>query len=192
MLGNKLKYKHYGQCSIDHEQKSESCIYTVIMKQKSPISIELVRSNMVSDLKMSTYSDSSAFVGSFINNLVTTSSASDPAKVVMKNTKCVVLQKDNNFSWNAKFLAMFRGLWVMEYVEGTVELSSLTVVQHDQLIILTLSWLLMGISPSIQLQVASYQTSVYVREYFVIYIHPGLRLANCIFSTNFIVKKKPT
>lgn len=40
---------------------------------------------------MSTYSDSSAFVGSFINNLVTTSSASDPAKVVMKNTKCVVL-----------------------------------------------------------------------------------------------------
>lgn len=58
-----------------------------------------------------------------------------PTKVVMKPIRCALLEKDNYFQWEAQFSAMLRGLNLIQYVEGTVDLSSPTAHQQDQLIL---------------------------------------------------------
>lgn len=77
---------------------------------------------------------------------VTNLEASSSTMVVMKNNKCVILEKNNYFSWEAQFSAMLHGFKVMKYVKRTIDLSSATAMQQDQLI---LSWILTRISSSI-------------------------------------------
>lgn len=82
--------------------------------------------------------------------------SSHPTKVGMKPIRCVLLEKDNYFPWEAQFSTMLCGLNLIQYVEGAADLSSPTAHQQDQLI---LSWILTGIAPSILPQVASFRTA---------------------------------
>jgi len=96
---------------------------------------------------------SAAAVGS---SMADDSLVSLPSKIVMKHSRCVLLEKENYYSWEAQFSAMLCGYELMPYVEGSVELSTPVARQQDQLI---LSWLLTGISPTILPQVVSFRTS---------------------------------
>lgn len=95
---------------------------------------------------------------SAVHGQSTTENVSLPTKVVMKHIRCVQLEKDNYYSWEAQFSAMLEGFELMLYVEGKVDLESSPVArQQDKLI---LSWLLTGISPATLPKVASFRTSV--------------------------------
>jgi len=107
---------------------------------------------MVSDLQngFSIPADSATFSAGL------TSESVPVTNVITKHVKCIQLDKDNYFSWEAQFSAMLRGFELMRYVEGNVDLSTPAARQQDQLI---LSWILTGVSMSILPQVVSYKTS---------------------------------
>lgn len=80
--------------------------------------------------------------------------------IMMKNMKCVMLEKHNYFRWKAKFSALLWGYRLMDYVEEKVDLSSdSTSEQQDQL---TLSWILTSVSPSLLPHFMVLSTSVEV------------------------------
>lgn len=60
---------------------------------------------------------------------------SPPSKVITKHIRCVLLEKNNYYSWEVQFSAMLRGFELMPYVEGMVDLSTSQVRQQDQLIL---------------------------------------------------------
>lgn len=72
---------------------------------------------------------------SFVDLGRSVTNASPPSKVVMKHFKCVQLEKGNYYSWEAQFSSILRGLGLIDYVEGNVDLQSLIANQQDQLIL---------------------------------------------------------
>lgn len=92
---------------------------------------------------------------------VTYLDASPPTmNVVMKHIKCVQLDRDNYYSWEAQFLTMLHGFELMHYVEGNVDLTSSVACLQNHLI---LRWMLTDISSLILPQVASYRMSTEIQ-----------------------------
>lgn len=80
----------------------------------------------------------------------------------MKQLKCVILDGENYFSWQAQFSALLRGYRLLEYVEGKIPLpEGSPAEQQDQII---LSWILTAVSSPILSQIAALTTSHKVWE----------------------------
>lgn len=45
------------------------------------------------------------------------------AKVMIKNVKCVILDKDNYYFWEVRFSINLRGFQLIKYVDGSVDLT---------------------------------------------------------------------
>lgn len=43
--------------------------------------------------------------------------------IIMKQSKCVMLDEDSFFSWRAQFSALLRGYHLLDYVEDKVEIT---------------------------------------------------------------------
>lgn len=58
------------------------------------------------------------------------------SKLITKQIKCVVLDEENFFCWKAQFAALMRGYHLLDYVNGTMEISLGSLAeQQDQLIL---------------------------------------------------------
>lgn len=66
---------------------------------------------------------------------IVSDATSHPTKVIMKHIRCIQLDKTNYYSWEAQFSVMLCGFDLIDYVEGTPDLSSSIARQQDQLIL---------------------------------------------------------
>lgn len=67
---------------------------------------------------------SSALSFSIVIGPSMTNVAAPLSKVVMKHVRCIQLEKDNYYKWEAQFSTMLWGFDLMDYVEGSVDLTS--------------------------------------------------------------------